>query len=230
MRVHLLDQRLRFPDPREADDEGLVAVGGDLSAERLLLAYRSGIFPWTCAPLTWWSPNPRAVLDFNRLHIPRSLDRVLRRDVFQVTLDTAFVRVMEECAAPAPGRESTWIEPRFIKAYTRLHRLGHAHSLECWAGDRLVGGVYGVSIGAFFAGESMFHRVANASKVALVRLCEHLREGGFELFDIQMLTPVTAQMGGITISRDEYLRRLSAALGKPGAFGYKKKPPLLEGG
>ncbi len=218
MRIAFVDRGLRFPDPRQADEEGLVAVGGDMSVERLLLAYRTGIFPWTARPVTWWSPDPRAIFELDRFHVSRSLQRVLRQEQFQITRDRAFREVMEGCAAPATGRRSTWISPEFLGAYTALHNKGHAHSLECWQGDQLVGGIYGVAIGAFFAGESMFHRVSNASKVALFHLVEHLRSHGFELFDIQMLTPITTQLGGIEIRREEYLRRLRDAVQKPAAF------------
>ena len=218
MSIAILDQRLRFPSPRLADDEGLVAVGGDLSVPRLLLAYRSGIFPWTVDPVTWWSPNPRAIIELDGFHLSRSLARVIRQGVFRITLDSAFERVMRGCAAPAPGRRSTWISREFIEAYTELHGRGHGHSLECWQGTRLVGGIYGVSIGAFFAGESMFHRVDNASKVALFHLIEHLSERGFSLFDIQMLTPITAQLGGVSIPREEYLKRLARAVQEQVSF------------
>jgi leucyl/phenylalanyl-tRNA---protein transferase len=218
MRPLVLDARLRFPDPRQADEEGLVAVGGDLSVARLLLAYRSGIFPWTAAPVTWWSPDPRAILELNRLHVPRSLARAIRGGVFEVTRDRAFRQVMEGCAEPSVGRESTWITSEFLEAYTRLHEAGHAHSLECWQDGRLAGGIYGVAVGGLFAGESMFHRASNASKVALVHLVQQLRRQGFILFDIQMLSPVTAQLGGLNISREEYLRRLARAVEKPCVF------------
>jgi len=218
MPITILDQRLRFPDPRLADAEGLVAIGGDLSVERLLLAYRSGVFPWTADPVTWWSPDPRAIFELDRVHVPHSLAKLLRKGVIEVTIDRAFRQVMEGCAEPAPGRRSTWITPEFLEGYTQLHEQGHAHSLECWQGERLVGGIYGVAIGGFFAGESMFHRVSNASKVALFRLLEHLQARGFALFDIQMLTPVTSQMGGVTIPREQYLRRLARAVEKPCAF------------
>lgn len=213
-----LGTRLWFPDPRRADAEGLVAVGGDFSPERLLLAYRKGIFPWTDDPITWWSPDPRAIFDLETFRPPRSLARFMRKRPFEITRDRAFRRVMEGCAAPAPGREETWITPAFIEAYTRLHELGHAHSVECWRGGELVGGIYGVSVGGFFAGESMFHRADNASKVALCALIEHLRARGFALFDIQMLTPVTRQLGGIEIPRDEYLKRLALAIALPCTF------------
>jgi leucyl/phenylalanyl-tRNA--protein transferase len=204
--------RIHFPDPRVADPEGLVAIGGELSVPRLLLAYRMGIFPWTANPVSWWSPDPRAVFELDGLHVSRSLGRVIRQEVFEITTNRAFREVMAGCAAPAPGRRSTWISADFLEAYTRLHEQGHAHSLECWQGNQLVGGIYGVAIGGLFAGESMFHRVSNASKVALFHLIEHLRRRGFVLFDIQMLTPVTTQLGGITIPRQEYLSRLARAV------------------
>jgi leucyl/phenylalanyl-tRNA--protein transferase len=214
----ILDQKLRFPDPRRADAEGLVAVGGDLSVPRLLLAYRSGIFPWTANPVTWWSPDPRGIFEFERFHVSRSLARVVRQVRFRVSIDQAFPRVMEGCAASAPGRRSTWITREFLEAYTQLHSQGHAHSVECWLGEQLAGGIYGVAIGGFFAGESMFHRASDASKVALYHLIEHLRRQGYLLFDIQMLTPITTQLGGVNIPRSEYLQRLAVATAKACRF------------
>lgn len=218
MTVAILDQRLRFPDPERANAEGLVAVGGDLSVPRLLLAYRSGIFPWTAAPVTWWSPDPRGIFRLDQFHISRSLARAIRHQVFRVTVDQAFREVIAGCAAPAPGRRSTWITQEFLEAYTELHRQRYAHSVECWQGERLAGGIYGVAIGGFFAGESMFHQVSNASKVALVHLVKHLRQKGFLLFDIQMLTHITEQLGAVTISRHAYLKRLAKALANDCSF------------
>ena len=218
MPVAILDQRLRFPNPHLADAEGLVAVGGDMSVARLLLAYRSGIFPWTVQPLTWWSPDPRGIFELDQFHVSRSLAKVIRKELFRITIDRAFSDVMAGCAAPAPGRRSTWITKEFLDAYRQLHQLGHAHSLECWQSEKLVGGIYGVSTGSFFAGESMFHTVSDASKVALFHLVQHLRERGFELFDIQMLTTITLRLGGITIPREEYLQRLAKAVTRPCSF------------
>ena len=218
MAVTILDQRLRFPDPRLADSEGLVAVGGDMSVPRLLLAYRSGLFPWTADPITWWSPDPRAIFELDQFHVPRSLARLIKKAAFHVTIDRVFRQVMQGCAQPAPGRRSTWISDEFLEAYNKLHEEGHAHSVETWKGGRLVGGIYGVAIGGLFAVESMFHRISNASKVALFHLTEHLRRQRFTLFDIQMLTPITAQLGGITIPREEYLKRLARALEKTSCF------------
>jgi leucyl/phenylalanyl-tRNA---protein transferase len=214
----LLDQRLVFPSPLRANAEGLVAIGGDLSVPRLLLAYRSGIFPWTDKPITWWSPDPRAIFELGQFHVSRSLAKVIRKGSFQITINRAFQEVMKGCAAPGPGRRTTWITREFLRAYTQLHEQGHAHSLECWQDDKLVGGIYGVAIGGFFAGESMFHRASNASKIALYHLIEHLCRRNFLLFDIQMLTAITTSLGAIQISRAEYLKRLSFALQKPCCF------------
>jgi leucyl/phenylalanyl-tRNA---protein transferase len=215
----LLGKRLWFPDPRNAlggENHGLVAVGGDFSVPRLLLAYRSGIFPWTANPMTWWSPDPRGIFELNRFHVSRSLARVLRQGVFRVTFDQAFRRVIEECAGQP--RSGHWITPEFIEAYSRLHQEGYAHSLECWLEGELAGGIYGVALGGFFAGESMFHRASNASKVALYHLVEHLRARSFVLFDIQMVTPITTQLGAVLITREEYLQRLARAIDLPVRF------------
>jgi len=214
----LLDQRLTFPSPLTANAEGLVAIGGDLSVPRLLLAYRSGIFPWTVKPITWWSPDPRAIFELDQFHVSRSLAKVIRRDVFEITIDRAFHDVMKGCAAPGLGRRTTWITHEFFEAYTMLHEQGHAHSLECWQEGKLVGGIYGVATGGLFAGESMFHRASNASKVVLYYLIEHLRRRNFLLFDIQMLTPITTSLGAIQIPRTEYLKRLAKAVDKSRSF------------
>jgi leucyl/phenylalanyl-tRNA--protein transferase len=208
----LLDRRLRFPDPRRANADGLVAIGGDLSVPRLLLAYRSGVFPWTVNPVTWWSPDPRAIINLEHFHVAHSLAKFMRKRPFEVTVDRAFRRVMEGCAESAPGRGQTWVTPEFLAAYTRLHQQGHAHSVECWQAGELTGGIYGVSIGGLFAGESMFHRASNASKVALCHLVDRLRERGFALFDVQMVTPATSRLGAVEISRAEYLQRLQRAV------------------
>ena len=215
----LLDETVWFPDPAKADREGLVAIGGDLSVPRLLAAYRQGIFPWTVDPITWWSPSPRGIFELDGFHIPRRLAQILRQQPYKVTFNRAFRDVMAGCAAPAPGRRQTWIAPEFIAAYTRLHEEGHAHSVECWQDGRLVGGVYGVQIGGLFAGESMFHRADNASKIALCHLVERLRAGGFTLFDVQQVTPATKQLGAVAIPRRDYLRRLREAVAADGRFG-----------
>ncbi len=188
-----------------------LCVGGDLAPGTLLAAYRAGIFPWSDGPITWWSPDPRAVIPLDGLHVSRSLARTIRRGAFRVTFDTAFRQVIEGCAAARPGREETWISPAFIAAYTRLCGMGWGHSVECWKGDRLAGGLYGVAIGAWFGGESMFSAERDASKVAIAALVARLRECGFMLFDVQVMNPHLATLGAIEIPRGDYLARLRAA-------------------
>ena len=191
MPLYQLGAKIAFPDPDLAMSSGLLAVGGDLSPERLLLAYRVGIFPWYSEgqPILWHSPDPRAVIVPARLHVPRSLKRQMRRGPYEIRLDTAFERVVRECAEIArPEGEGTWITRDMIAAYTRLHELGYAHSAEAWEGDRLVGGLYGVSLGGAFFGESMFARSSDASKIALVSLVCQLEDWNFDLVDCQMHT------------------------------------------
>jgi leucyl/phenylalanyl-tRNA--protein transferase len=214
----LRPDNLAFPDHRAANREGLLALGGDLSVPRLLLAYKSGIFPWTDDPLTWWSPDPRAIFEIETFRPPRRLESKLRHHPFEITVNRDFAGVIAGCAQPAPGRESTWISPRFVEAYTELHRQGYAHSVEVWQGRQLAGGIYGVAIAGFFAGESMFHRVTDASKIALCFLMDHLRSRRFELFDTQVLSPLTARLGAVEIRRRDYLGRLASALRKPVRF------------
>ncbi|MFM7150425.1 MAG: leucyl/phenylalanyl-tRNA--protein transferase [Gemmataceae bacterium] len=206
-----------FPSPLEADSEGLIAIGGDLSPRRLLAAYRMGIFPWfdESTPILWWSPNPRGILELDRLHVSRRLERTMRGGGFRITLNQAFAEVIAGCADRIDG---TWITPEMQSAYQKLHRLGHAHSLEVWEDDNLVGGIYGVAQGAFFAGESMFSRRSDASKIALVHLARHLRERGFQRFDLQILNPHTSQFGAEELPRRDYLRRLHEALDQPVRF------------
>jgi leucyl/phenylalanyl-tRNA---protein transferase len=211
-----LTSRYVFPHPENADADGFLAVGGDLRPGTLLLAYRNGIFPWSVRPITWWSPDPRAVLPVGGVHVSRSLARVIRAGTFSVTWDRAFGAVMEGCAAaPRPEQEGTWISTAFIAAYTELHRLGYAHSLEVWRGEELAGGLYGVCIGAFFAGESMFSAAENASKVGLAALDERLSAAGVRLLDVQLMTPHLRSMGAVEIPRAEYLRLLREALAVP---------------
>jgi leucyl/phenylalanyl-tRNA---protein transferase len=197
-----------FPDPRFADAEGLVAVGGDLSPERLLHAYDHGIFPWydESMPELWWSPDPRAVLLPGDLHVSRSLERRLRAGAFQMTWDIEFAAVIRECGKNRS--DGTWLTPEMIVAYEELHRLGHVHSLEVWSGDELVGGIYGVHRGGLFAAESMFHRRTDASKVALVALVRSLAGRGIELIDVQILTEHLQSMGATSIRREDYLSRV----------------------
>jgi leucyl/phenylalanyl-tRNA--protein transferase len=203
-----------FPDPRLADDEGLVAIGGDLSAERLLAAYDEGIFPWYSEdyPPLWWSPNPRAILPLDAVRVSRSMTRLLRRGLFRVTWNQAFGRVLRECGA---GRsEGTWILPEMVRAYERLHRAGHAFSIEVWVDEELAGGLYGVQRGGLFAAESMFHRRTDMSKVALLYSAASLNRAGIRLFDVQFLTPHLASLGAKEIDRSDYLARLKAERGR----------------
>ena len=196
--------------PETADEHGLVAAGGDLRPATLLRAYRQGIFPWFNEgdPVLWWSPNPRAIFDLDRFYLSRRLMRTIRAGKFRLTINQAFDQVIRGCAE----REETWITTDMIDAYRELHRLGHAHSIETWLGDDLVGGVYGVALGGLFAGESMFQRRRDASKVALTYLIEYLKIRGFILFDTQVLTEHTASLGAFEIAREEYLERLEKAL------------------
>jgi leucyl/phenylalanyl-tRNA--protein transferase len=199
-------------DPNSADEIGLVAIGGDLTPRRLLEAYCCGVFPWfdEDSPILWWSPDPRAVIELDGLHVPRRLLRTLRSGRFRPTINRAFAAVIRGCAE-RPG-EGTWITADMIAAYEALHTLGFAHSLEVWCGDELAGGIYGVALGGLFAGESMFTRLRDGSKAALVFLVEHLRRQGFRLFDIQVLGEHTARFGGHEIPRPDYLDRLRRAL------------------
>ncbi|MCL5406146.1 MAG: leucyl/phenylalanyl-tRNA--protein transferase [Deltaproteobacteria bacterium] len=211
MPVYRLSDELVFPHPSLADPEGLLAVGGDLSPERLLLAYANGIFPWysDSDPILWWSPDPRLVLFPAELKISRSLMRTIKKQVFKVTVDGAFGKVIRACART---REETWLTAEMIEAYETLHELGFAHSVETFCEDRLVGGLYGVALGRAFFGESMFSVMSDASKVALVCLVQHLSERGFELIDCQMPTEHLKRLGAREIPRKEFLALLRAAL------------------
>jgi leucyl/phenylalanyl-tRNA--protein transferase len=203
---------LVFPDPRlERGFDGLVAVGGDLSPERLLLAYRDGIFPWYAegTDILWWSPEPRALIEMTAVHRSRSLERRLKRGDFTFTADRAFAAVMGGCA---DRDEGTWLLPEMADAYQELHRLGHAHSFEAWQNGELVGGLYGVHIGGLFAAESMFHRETDASKAVLVVAVTTLAKRGIRLFDVQFKTAHLASMGASEVSRRTYIERLKAAV------------------
>jgi leucyl/phenylalanyl-tRNA---protein transferase len=212
-------RHLHFPPVEQASPEGLLAVGGDLRPERLLEAYRQGIFPWynDDQPILWWSPDPRAVLIPDQLHVPRSLEKTIRRGHFRLTLDTCFREVMRECAGPRPQYPDggTWITPAMIEAYTRLHELGYAHSVEAWREDTLVGGLYGVALGGAFFAESMFTRIDDASKVALATLVRQLQAWGFQLMDCQQSSPHVRRFGAHEIPRCEFLAHLRLALAVP---------------
>ena len=215
--VYALSRALIFPPPEHAVD-GLVAVGGDLSPERLLLAYRSGIFPWYGeeTPILWHSPDPRCVIRIDGLHVGRTLRRVIARGTFEVRFDTAFDRVIRACkATPRAGQDGTWITDEMEDAYVKLHAMGYAHSVEAWEGGELAGGLYGVSLGRMFFGESMFAWQPNASKVALVALAERLAGWGFRVIDAQVPTPHTVAMGAEEWTRKRFLQVLRQELAHP---------------
>lgn len=216
-------QDIRFPPIEQATPEGLLAIGGDLRPERLLEAYRHGIFPWynDDQPILWWSPDPRAVLFPNKLHVPRSLQKCLRQNRFTVTLDTSFRTVMEQCAGPRTQypEGGTWITEDMLDAYTQLYDLGYAHSVETWQDGLLVGGLYGVAIGGAFFAESMFTTVDDASKVALVRLVRQLHAWGFRMIDCQQFSPHVARFGGEEIPRSGFVAHLTEALTLPDRRG-----------
>jgi len=201
-----------FPDPELAMEEpnGLLAIGGDLSAHRLVTAYRHGVFPWYNAgqPILWWSPDPRAVLFPDHLKISRSLGKVMRKGRYSVSYDQAFEDVVHACAAPRKGVDGTWISEEMAQAYIRLHLLGIAHSAECWEDGRLVGGLYGVTLGRVFFGESMFSRHRDASKVAFASLVQRLRQWGYLLIDCQVSSDHMASLGAVDLSRREFLDML----------------------
>jgi len=216
MPVFSLSHKLAFPPVHLATEEGLLAVGGDLSPERLLLAYRNGIFPWynPGEPILWWSPDPRLVLFPEELHVSRSLRRVLRRKTFQVTFNTRFREVIAACArAKRPTGEGTWITAEMEAAYCRLNDMGYAHSVESWQDGRLVGGLYGIALGRCFFGESMFTRTSNASKVAFVTLVRRLQALDFKLIDCQVHTQHLTSFGAREIPRKEFLKRIQEGVG-----------------
>lgn len=213
----LVDEPI-FPPPEYADPSGLLAVGGDLSNERLLEAYRLGIFPWYSEdqPILWWSPDPRLVLDLKDFKISRSLRKTLKKEVFQITFDHAFEEVIRSCASvPREAQNGTWITDEMEKAYIKLHGLGYAHSVESWFGGKLAGGLYGVSLGKCFFGESMFHLKTDASKVALATLVETLKSWDFHFIDSQMTTEHMLSLGAKELPRRIFLRRLQLALRYP---------------
>jgi len=215
MPVYLLSESLKFPHPRFASREGLLALGGDLSRERLLSAYRHGIFPWFSEgePLLWWSPDPRLVLFPNEFKVSKSLKKSIKRSLFDITIDRVFRRVITECAETRMERkEPTWIVGDMIDAYCRLHESGFAHSVEAWQDGKLVGGLYGVSLGKCFFGESMFATASNASKVAFAWLVGFLKSHAFHMIDCQVTTKHLISMGAREIPRDSFLTLLQASL------------------
>ncbi len=221
-----LEGKQDFPpiDQALADPDGLLAAGGDLSPERVLSAYRQGIFPWfeEDQPILWWSPNPRAVLIPSDIHISKSLKKTLRRHTYTLRFDTYFLEVMEACAGARDYTDATWITEEMIEAYSTLHDMGVAHSVEVWDGENLVGGLYGLAIGKVFFGESMFSRARDTSKIALVYLAEHLQKWGFELIDCQVENEHLLSLGAQSIQRSEFKKQLDFLLpptGQASAWG-----------
>lgn len=213
--MHFLTSELVFPSVTEASEEGLLAIGGDLSVERLLLAYRSGIFPWfdNESPILWWSPDPRMVLFPENLNVSKSLQKKISSHVFRVTFNTAFSEVIQECASvKRSGQSDTWITPKMVAAYVRLHRLGHAISVEVWQDQKLVGGIYGVDLPerGIFCGESMFSHITDASKVGLYHLVAFLKSKEYQLIDCQVFTKHLASLGAEEIPRDTFLSYLKS--------------------
>jgi len=218
MPVFQLDETISFPPPQLAREDGLLAVGGDLSPERLLLAYQLGIFPWYSPgePVLWWSPDPRLVLFPDDFHLSRSLTRTIRAGVFNVTFDRDFPGVIRNCAeVRTASGEGTWIDEEMIAAYCRLHELGYAHSVECWQDTKLVGGLYGIALGGVFFGESMFSLAPDSSKVALAALVERLVYWEFDMIDCQVGTEHLKSLGAGEISGAEFWERLSLSVAKP---------------
>lgn len=218
MAIFSLNKDLVFPPPELAEPDGLLAIGGDLSPRRLLLAYRHGIFPWYApgTPILWWSPDPRLVLFPRELKVSHSFRRVLKKGRFQITCDTAFRDVIEACASVRLRKgDETWLVPDMIEAYHRLYQLGAAHSVETWLDGRLVGGLYGVTLGRVFFGESMFSLVSDASKVALVHLVERLKDVDDAFIDCQVTTGHLKRLGAREISRSEFLQKLKWAIRAP---------------
>lgn len=209
MNIPKIRYELWFPDPSEATPEGILAYGGDLTPSRLMLAYRSGIFPWYSKhdPILWWSPDPRFILELDEFKLRRSLKKRLKQ--FEYRFDSAFEEVMRECAViPRPGQQGSWILSEVIEAYTQLHHMGYAHSVEAYQEGKLVGGLYGVAVGGVFCGESMFAKVSDASKAAFAVLIEHLKAWGFDFVDAQVPTEHLKSLGAKEVARDYFLERL----------------------
>jgi len=222
MPVFELTEEIIFPPSYLAEEDGLLAVGGDLEPQRLLTAYALGIFPWYSEgdPILWWSPAPRLIMEPEGFIISRSLKKVLRKGTFDVTFDRVFPQVIEACSSVGDRRKKgTWITREMMDAYTRLHQLGAAHSVECWLEGELAGGLYGVSLGSAFFGESMFSRADNASKVALASLVELLKKWKFDLIDCQLASDHLIRLGAVEISREEFESRLAESLKNPSRIG-----------
>ena len=219
MRVYQLTKDMVFPDPENATKDGIVAIGGDLSVDRLIMAYACGIFPWFSEndPILWWSPDPRFVLFPSKLHISKSMKKFMKKNLYQITFDTNFREVINFCRVLRTG--NTWITDSMIEGYLALYNKGYAHSVEVWHKNRLVGGLYGVSLGSCFFGESMFSVMDNASKIALIMLTRKLQEKGFSLIDCQVYTEHLASLGAELINRTDFLKVLKKGLEKDSLIG-----------
>jgi leucyl/phenylalanyl-tRNA--protein transferase len=216
MSVYILGNDPSFPPVEKSTKEGIVAIGGDLSSERLLNAYQNGIFPWYSeeGPILWWSPDPRLILFPDEVHISRSMRRLLNQNVFRISFDRNFLEVIKNCRQQRVDQEGTWINEDMIMAYHKLHRMGYAHSIEVWKNEILVGGMYGVSLGACFFAESMFYTVSNASKFGFIKFAQILNHLKFNLLDCQVTSPHLQSLGAREISRDRFLSLLKASLMK----------------
>lgn len=211
--MYFLTKELYFPPVTETDFSGILAVGGDLSTERLLLAYNSGIFPWfeDGEPITWWAPDPRMVLLLDELNISKSMRNILNRNIFTVTFNRDFRAVISNCQSiKREGQNGTWITDDMIEAYCKLHELGHAQSVEVWQDDQLVGGLYGVDLGHIFCGESMFAKVSNASKVAFIKLVEYLKANNYLLLDCQVYNEHLESLGAFEVNRESFMKVLKS--------------------
>jgi len=214
MTVFYLTDKILFPPVHYAEPSGILAVGGDLAPERLLEAYSRGIFPWFSddSPIIWWSPDPRFVVYPGKVKVSRSMRKVLERGIFRITFDTAFMEVVTECSMPRKHEQGTWITEDMIEAYVKLHAMGFAHSVEAWNGDTLAGGLYGVSLGRVFFGESMFSRESNASKAAFITLAINLRRSGFDIIDSQVHTDHLESLGAFEMPREEFIGIIKKSL------------------
>jgi leucyl/phenylalanyl-tRNA---protein transferase len=223
MPIYSLPKEHIFPPVSHAEPDGMLAVGGDLSPGRLLAAYSQGIFPWYTegeSPILWWSPDPRMVLFPDELYVSKSMQQLLKRKAFEVTYDREFKKVLAACSqTERPGQDGTWLGKDMQKAYFKLHELGVAHSVEVWEDGKLVGGLYGLALGRIFCGESMFSHASNASKFGFITLVRMLQANGFELIDCQVYTAHLESLGAREIGRNEFLKRLTAGIVKPGILG-----------
>jgi leucyl/phenylalanyl-tRNA--protein transferase len=219
--IYQLSHELIFSDPFEADESGLLALGGDLNVDRLLLAYSQGIFPWFNPedPIMWWSPAWRPIFIPGEMKVSKSLRRTIKKGVFEIRMDTAFEQVMRACGDLRKDEEGTWISEDMIESYTLLHEMGYAHSVEAWQDNQLVGGLYGVALGRAFFGESMFHKVSDASKVAFFALSENLKEWGFKFIDSQVSNPHLESLGSMEIHRTVFMDMLAQAVVLPTKVG-----------